>query len=291
MLERCSLVASLACPSGDSPSSNNVGEHPSTRKTEPSSATVSNTPVNPKHQRLVLVASDESPSMAKVSSKTFFHNYGGGAGSSGGRGGGGSSSSSGRRRSGTHAPSLVDRGNKTLPAADTLASTALTFRSGGARKVFKQTERLLESLRTPARSSSIGRMDHGGVGGDGLGKDGRPSAVVVRYQTTGTRGIFAGGRDLDLLGVADTWRGANKPGDRLARLAEVFRCVAPPHTVRIECDLHLHDAMGKVERGGRDRGTGGVGAGGRVAATDGDRVGMWDDFVLAWEVRAPYTRV
>lgn len=286
------LAESLACTSDHSPNRDSVGEHSTAHKAEPCSASVSNMPVNPRHQLLVSLASGEFPSTAKVSPSTFLQSYGGDTGSSGGRGGrgdGGGDGGRGKRHGSTRAPALDGRASsKTLPAADTLTSTALTFRSGDARKVFKQTERLLESLRTPARSSSIGRMDHGGVGRDGLGKDGRPSAVVVRYQPAGERGMFVGDRDPDRLGVAETWRGTNKPGDRLARLAEVFRCVAPPHTVRIECVLHLHDAMGMAERGGGDRDAGGRGGGGgRVAAAGGDRGGMWDDFVLAWEVRVP----
>ena len=157
---------------------------------------------------------------------------------------------------------------------DALASEALRLRSKGARKVFKQTQRLLDALRTPASSSQT--TSTGSRRGCGGGSMGGHSSVVVHHRggagdavNGGGRGGGHGGPDLTSFPGRDdeVWRVAR--GSRRARLAEVLRCVVPPHTVRIECEILLHEALS-----GRD---GDAGAG--VSQS-----GTWDDFVFAWEV-------
>lgn len=186
-----------------------------------------------------------------------------------------------------------------LPAADTLDATAYTFRSCGARKVFKQTQRLLEALRTPARGSLVGGgggLRQGGGGGGG-GKIGGDSAVIVRRPiaavTTGptVAGVIkteaSGSERFSLLpNNPRMWRGVNKFGDRLARLAEVFRCVGPPHTVRIDSEILLFDALARRgEEGGQGGGGGGGVRGATTTTTVVNRGRPWDDLVHAWEVR------
>lgn len=182
-----------------------------------------------------------------------------------------------------------------VPAVDTLDFTALAFRSKGARKVFKQTQRLLEALCTPARGCLVDSGKHSRRSGGG--NVGGHSSIVIRHNKALGKGAAAGidtaegGPDLDLPINARTWRVVNKPTDRLARLSEVFCCVRPPHTLRIECEIMLHDALRREGQdqekgGGGSGGSGGGGGGDRVAvAADKRRGRMWDDFVLAWEVR------
>lgn len=165
--------------------------------------------------------------------------------------------------------------SKASMADGILASEALRLRSNGARKVFKQTQRLLGALRTPAGSCQTTSTDsRRGCGGGSMGGH---SSVVVHHgagagdtgngggntQSSSNLSSFPGRND-------EVWRTAR--GTRPARLAEVFRCVAPPHTVRIECEIILHESLSRTG-GGRD---GDGGAGGHN--------GTWDDFVFAWEV-------
>lgn len=161
-----------------------------------------------------------------------------------------------------------DSSSAASPTDDALASEALRLRSKGARKVFKQTQRLLGALRTPASScqtTSTGSRRGGGGGSMG----GHPS-VVVHHRGGGDAhsrpdvSSFPGRKH-------EVWRAAR--GTRPARLAEVFRCVVPPHSVRIECEILLHESLNRTSRG-RD-GDGGA---------SGGQNGTWDDFVFAWEV-------
>lgn len=192
-----------------------------------------------------------------------------------------------------HREPLPKNSSSTTATADeTLASEELGFRSKGARKVFKQTQRLLEALRTPASSCQVtstgSRRRCGGAifGGDSslvihpnhhnLGH--RPAAtagVGGHKKSRGSGNDFSGyggngggsGSDTD----TGMWR--IPQGNKPARLAEVFRCVAPPHTVSIESEIILYDSLRRVSAG-RD-GDGGAGEGGG---------GPWDDLVDAWEV-------
>lgn len=189
---------------------------------------------------------------------------------------------------------------------NTLASTTSAFRSMGARKVFKQTQRLLEALRTPLRSSlplsgtdkypsadiGKGRDDHGG-------KIGGHSAIIMPHRTGLGKGLASGSSageadpSVHFLRDARMWREPTKASDKLGRLAEVFRCVGPPHTLRIESEFAVVDAMrnghedGALRRGAWGAVGGAVSDSGMVsgAAMDESRGGVWDDLVSAWEVR------
>lgn len=165
-------------------------------------------------------------------------------------------------------------------ADDALASEALRLRSKGARMVFKQTQRLLGALRTPASSSQT--TSTGARRGCGGGSVGGDSSVVVHHRGGagdaghgGVGGIHSSSPDPGSFPGRDdeVWRATR--GTRPARLAEVFRCVIPPHTVRIECEILLHESLSRTG-GGRDGG-GSAGSG---------HNGTWDDFVFAWEVSA-----
>lgn len=169
-----------------------------------------------------------------------------------------------------------DSGSAASTTDDALASEALRLRSKGARKVFKQTQRLLGALRTPA--SSCQTTSTGSRRGCGGGSMGGHSSVVVHYRggpSDSGNGGGSVGSDPNLINYPgrddEVWRVAR--GTRLARLAEVFRCIVPPHTVRIECEILLHESLSRTG-GGRDWD---VGAGGAHSGT-------WDDFVFAWEV-------
>lgn len=233
------------------------------------------------HSQHTLVSVRESTSPSLLSGGISHATAGGGSG--GGKGGDTSA----------RAPSH-DAWARDLPVADALDATALTFRSSGARKVFKQTQRLLTALRTPARSSLMSSGGH--RQGDGGGKIGSHSSVIVHRPIAAAAGPgimgmvkpdARGGKHVGLLpNDPQMWRGSNKFGDRLARLAEVFRCVRPPHTLRIDSEILLFDSLAKGGEGGRQGFGGGGGGGGRGATnTVVDRGGPWDDLVHAWEVR------
>lgn len=191
-------------------------------------------------------------------------------------------------------------------ADETLASEELEFRSKGARKVFKQTRRLLEALRTPASSCQV--TSTGARRLCGGASTGGHSSVVIHHQhhnvglgpaaTAGAGGgkknhggggnYYGSGGDDGSNGSGGScprtdaviWRSPR--GNRPARLAEVFRCVAPPRTVSIESEIVLHDSLSRASSGGgggRD-GDGGATGDGRSGG------GTWDDLVLAWEVSA-----
>lgn len=239
-------------------------------------------PLASSHSQHTLGSVRESASPSLLSGGISHATAGGGGG--GGKGGDNSA----------RAPSH-DAWARDFPVADTLDVTALTFRSSGARKVFKQTQRLLAALRTPARSSPMSSGGHRQGGGGG--KIGGHSSVIVHRPIAaaagpGIMGMIKpdarGGKHVGLLpNDPRMWRGSNKFGDRLARLAEVFRCVRPPHTLRIDSEILLFDALAKGGEGGR-QGCGGGGVGGGRGATNTvvDRGGPWDDLVHAWEVRA-----
>lgn len=92
--------------------------------------------------------------------------------------------------------------------------------------------------------------------------------------------------DLDING--GVWREASKAGDRAARLAEVFQCIRPPHTVRLESEIILHDITARVEdSSGGGAGDDGWGADDTDECATGAQVGTADDFVHMWEVRNP----
>ncbi|CAM9786513.1 unnamed protein product, partial [Scytosiphon promiscuus] len=159
-----------------------------------------------------------------------------------------------------------------VSADEALASEALGFRSKGARKVFKQTQRLLEALRTPAESCQVDPRT-GARRGCGGGKVGGHSNIVVHHHQNDLRcgpAVAAMGGDK----VKRMWRAPR--GDRPARLAEAFRCIAAPHTVHIESEIILHESLAR--RGGGRDGDGGGSGGGSGSG--------WDDFVFAWECLA-----
>lgn len=83
-----------------------------------------------------------------------------------------------------------------------------------------------------------------------------------------------------LLTKTNMWRESKKAGDRVERLAEVFRCVAPSPTVRIECEIALHEMDTQGQDGDNGCGRGLVG---EEQAAD-VVVGAAEKFVLAWEV-------
>eukprot|EP00752_Nemacystus_decipiens_P001293 g1285.t2 len=154
---------------------------------------------------------------------------------------------------------------------DALSSEALRMRSKGARKVLKQTQRLLGALRTPA--SSCHTTSTGSRRRCGSGSTGGHSGFVMHHRGgaggtgNGGGGGIRSGVDLNsFLGRDEVWRAAG--GSRPERLAEVFRCVVPPHIVRIECEILLHESLS-----GRN-GEAGAGM---------SQSGSWDDFVFAWE--------
>ncbi|CAM9989363.1 unnamed protein product [Pylaiella littoralis] len=183
--------------------------------------------------------------------------------------------------------------SSTATADEMLASEELGFRSKGARKVFKQTQRLLEALRTPASSCKVTSTgSRRRCGGANIG--GHSSVVIHHHHHSLRHGPAAraaarehkrirrggnsrsgdGSNDSGAIGSdihAEMWR--IPQGNRPARLAEVFRCVAPPHTVSIECELILHDSLRRI--GGERDEAGGAG--------DGGGGGTWDDLVHAWE--------
>ncbi|CAM9360108.1 unnamed protein product [Ectocarpus sp. 6 AP-2014] len=176
--------------------------------------------------------------------------------------------------------------SKIATADEILTSEGLGLRSKGARKVFKQTQRLLEALRTPSESCQYD-PETGARRNCGGGNIGGHSSVVVHYHqshsgsgpaTEGDRLHRGGGGDpggdakvtdpkFSDIGM---WRAPR--GNRSARLKEVLDCVAPPHTVRIECEIILHESLSRA--GDRREGNGGTSGGGS---------GTWDDFVFAWE--------
>lgn len=84
-----------------------------------------------------------------------------------------------------------------------------------------------------------------------------------------------------LLTETNMWRESKKAGDLAGRLAEVFRCVAPTPTVRIESEIALHEMD---TQGGHDDNGGGGGLPDEEQAADVVGVAA-EDFVLAWEVR------
>ncbi|CAM9140345.1 unnamed protein product [Hapterophycus canaliculatus] len=200
-----------------------------------------------------------------------------------------------------------DGSSQRVNVDEKLKSEALGFRSDGARKVFKQTQRLLEALRTPAGSCQVdprtgarrgcgggnvgghssivvhhhqNNLHHGpgaGIGGDkakggGVGGGGKGNGNGNGIDTSSTS---AGAAFLNHLPESDTAMWRVPRGDRPARLAEVFRCIAAPHIVRIECEIILHNSLTRPG-GGRD-GDGGTSGGGSCT---------WDDFVFAWECLA-----
>lgn len=172
-----------------------------------------------------------------------------------------------------------------IPTADeVLTSEGLALHSKGARKVFKQTQRLLEALRTPAESC-LYDPDTGARRNCGGGNIGGHSSIVVHYHQNHSGSVSAtvgdtlhrgGGGDTKLtdpkFSDGGMWRAPR--GNRSARLKEVLDRVAPPHTVRIECEIILHESLSRAGDG--HDGNGGISGGGN---------GTWDDFVFAWEVR------
>ncbi|CAM9424573.1 unnamed protein product, partial [Ectocarpus sp. 12 AP-2014] len=177
--------------------------------------------------------------------------------------------------------------SSTIATADEiLTSEGLELRSKGARKVFKQTQRLLEALRTPSESCQCD-PETGARRNCGGGNIGGHSSVVVHYHQSHSgsgpatvRDRFHRGGGGDPGGDAKVtdpkfsdggvWRAPR--GNRSARLKEVLDCVAPPHTVRIECEIILHESLSRAGDG--REGNGGTSGGGS---------GTWDDFVFAWE--------
>eukprot|EP00903_Cladosiphon_okamuranus_P007230 g7017.t1 len=206
----------------------------------------------------------------------------------GGRDGGRGEESPAKARRGTvsHLSTSLSGHNDSSAEAsttfdDALAAEALRLHSKGARKVFKQTQRLLGALRTPA--SSCLTTSTGSRRGCGGGSVGGHSSVVVHHRggagdaaIGGVGGVHSSNSSPDLGKLPgrddEVWRTSR--GTRPTRLAEVFRCVVPPHTVRIESEIILHESRSRTG-GGRD-GEGGTGGG-------HNNSGTWDDLVFAWE--------
>ncbi|CAB1113169.1 unnamed protein product [Ectocarpus sp. CCAP 1310/34] len=185
------------------------------------------------------------------------------------------------------------RDSSTIATADEiLTSEGLELRSKGARKVFKQTQRLLEALRTPSASCQYD-PETGARRNCGGGNIGGHSSVVVHYHqshsgsgpaTVRDRLHRGGGGDPDgdakvtdpKFSDGGMWRAPR--GDRSARLKEVLDCVAPPHTVRIESEIILHESLSRAGDGREDN-----------EGTSGGGSGTWDDFVFAWEDGSDHT--
>lgn len=105
----------------------------------------------------------------------------------------------------------------------------------------------------------------------------------------GAADAFHWSDDISLDSIGSGWREANKAGDRVARLAEVFRWVGPPHSVRIESEIMLHDIIGRDEgRGGGGVGADGWGGGDVDGCATSAPAGTADNFVHMWEVRNPH---